>query len=342
MRRLKRTKHDYTLPRYRDLLASVPELLVPIRLDLEVDGMKLKDSFVWNVKERLVTFKKFAEFLCEDLDIPYSLYGAGIEESMKTQVADFMATMGGEVPFDEDTRIVINLDILFNQYHLVDRFEWDLSSPLTPEAFALQLAQDLGLGSEFPPLVAHAIHEQIARVKSVVVAVGNSAHNPNALVDDVEEANLILGMLRESTRAIEVGLRSGREAEVEEWGPIVEEMTREGVDKYVAEKEKERIRKQRSNRVSGANRRKSGFFIDVNAGYMNAGSLEDGEETWASPEERAAWKCSHCLCPGKHTSLPRSGPNGSKSLCNSCGLFHKSKDELPKHRKDLYYNFQRM
>ncbi|KAJ3075029.1 Chromatin structure remodeling complex protein sfh1 [Podochytrium sp. JEL0797] len=289
-RRIRRTRHDYLLPFYRDLAASVTESLVPIRLELEIDGMKLRDAFMWNLKERFLTPKKFAEFMCEDLDVPASMYASVIEEAMKVQIAEQMALMANEVPFDNDTRVVINLDILFNQYHLVDRFEWDLSSPLTPEQFALQLSKDLGLGSEFPPLVSHAIHEQLSKVKNVVAAVSHSAAANNAVVEDVDEANLILGMLRESTRPLEVGLRQGREHDVEEWGPIVEEMSREAVDKYTTEKEKEKGRRQRNNRV-GMQRRRSGFFIDFSAGFMSPGNLGVDEETWANPEEKSVWRC---------------------------------------------------
>jgi len=39
--------------------------------------------------------------------------------------------------------------------------EWDLLSPLTPEAFASQLCPELGLSGEVVPLVAHSIHEEI-------------------------------------------------------------------------------------------------------------------------------------------------------------------------------------
>ncbi|KAJ3104543.1 Chromatin structure remodeling complex protein sfh1 [Physocladia obscura] len=291
-RRLRRTRHDYLLPFYRDSAALIAEALVPIRLDLDIDGMKLKDCFVWNLKEKFLTPKKFAEMTCEDLDIPHSIYGASIEEAMKSQIADHLNLLSAEVPFEDDSRIIINLDILFNQYHLIDRFEWDLSSPLTPEDFALQLSKDLGLGSEFPPLVSHAIHEQIAKVKTVVAAVGAAGPNISP-IEDVDEANLILGMLRETTtKPLEVGLRTyAREHEVEEWGPIVEEMSREAIDKYVAEREKEKIRKQRNNR------RRTAGFMDVGgaASFMTPGNLALDEESWANPEERAVWKCSHCL-----------------------------------------------
>lgn len=46
-----------------------------------------------------------------------------------------------------------------------DRFEWDISSPLTPEEFSSILVADLHLGSEFQTLIAHSIHEQIHQAK---------------------------------------------------------------------------------------------------------------------------------------------------------------------------------
>ncbi|KAI9344894.1 hypothetical protein BDR26DRAFT_917016 [Obelidium mucronatum] len=334
-RRLKKTRHEYLLPFYRDASAALTESLVPIRLDFEIEGLKLKDAFMWNLKEKFLTPKKFAEFICEDLDIPSSTVEI-IEDAIKAQINEHLNLLASEVPFEDDTRIVINLDILFNQYHLIDRFEWDLASPLTPEEFALQLAKDLGLGSEFPPLVAHAIHEQIAKVKTVVASASNNNPNNQPPPEDVDEGNLILGMLRESTRPLEVGYRQGREHDIEEWGPIVEEMSRESVEKYIAEKEKDKLRRQRTNRVGALNRRRSNYFIDFNAPFMNPGNLFDDEETWATPEDRSLWKCTYCLCSGKQTMLPRTGPNGPKTLCNACGLFFRANNELPAHRRDLF------
>ncbi|KAJ3031023.1 UNVERIFIED_CONTAM: hypothetical protein HDU68_006861 [Siphonaria sp. JEL0065] len=281
-RRLKKTRHEYMLPYYRDEAATRVETLVPIRLDFEVDGMKLKDAFMWNLKDKFLTPKRFAEFLCEDLDLPTAQFVPIVEDAIKTQIAEHLTLLSSEVPFEEDTRIVINLDILFNQYHLIDRFEWDLSSSLTPEAFALQLAQDLGLGSEFSPLVAHAIHEQIAKVKTVVASASNNTPSANAsATEDVDEANLILGMLRESTRPLEIGLRQGREHDIEEWGPIVEEMSREGVEKYITDRERDKAKRQRNNRVGALNRKRNAFLIGFSAAFLNAGTLGDDEVSFS-------------------------------------------------------------
>lgn len=56
--------------------------------------------------------------------------------------------------------------------HLVDRVEWDLTSSLTPEAFATQMCCDLGLGGESVMLIAHAIHEELLRCKKDCLEAG--------------------------------------------------------------------------------------------------------------------------------------------------------------------------
>lgn len=47
------------------------------------------------------------------------------------------------------------------KHHLRDRLEWDLCSPLTPDAFAAQVAKDLCLSGEALPIISNAIREQL-------------------------------------------------------------------------------------------------------------------------------------------------------------------------------------
>jgi chromatin structure-remodeling complex subunit SFH1 len=47
------------------------------------------------------------------------------------------------------------------KHHLRDRLEWDLCSPLTPDAFAVQLSKDLCLSGEALPIISNAIREQL-------------------------------------------------------------------------------------------------------------------------------------------------------------------------------------
>uniref|UniRef100_A0A0K8R858 Putative swi-snf chromatin remodeling complex snf5 subunit n=1 Tax=Ixodes ricinus TaxID=34613 RepID=A0A0K8R858_IXORI len=50
--------------------SAQPEVLVPIRLDMEIEGHKLRDTFTWNKNESQITPEQFAEILCDDLDLP--------------------------------------------------------------------------------------------------------------------------------------------------------------------------------------------------------------------------------------------------------------------------------
>lgn len=47
--------------------ANQPDVLVPIRIDLEIDGQKIRDTFTWNKNEKLVTPEIFSEMICDDL-----------------------------------------------------------------------------------------------------------------------------------------------------------------------------------------------------------------------------------------------------------------------------------
>ena len=47
--------------------AFIPEVLIPIQLDVEYEELKFKDLFTWNVNEILVSPDSFAQILCLDL-----------------------------------------------------------------------------------------------------------------------------------------------------------------------------------------------------------------------------------------------------------------------------------
>lgn len=54
----------------------------------------------------------------------------------------------------------------------MDHIEWDLLSPLTPEAFSEKLCMELGLSGEAIPLVAHAVHEELMKHKKDAIEWG--------------------------------------------------------------------------------------------------------------------------------------------------------------------------
>ena len=59
--------------------AALNETLVPIRLDMDIEGQKLRDTFLWNKNETMMTPDQFAEVLCDDLDLnPIHFVPAGL------------------------------------------------------------------------------------------------------------------------------------------------------------------------------------------------------------------------------------------------------------------------
>lgn len=99
--------------------------------------------------------------------------------------------------------------------NLRDRFEWDLSSDLTPEEFSRTLASDLGIGGEFVSMIAHSIHEQISKYKKEM------------RLDDSDNE-------REPLKSI---FRSYEDAE--EWCPVLEILTSEELEKIRLDQERD-------------------------------------------------------------------------------------------------------
>lgn len=142
-------------------ISNVNELLVPIRLDMEIEGHKLRDTFVWNKNEISITPEQFAEILCDDLDLPAPSFVPAIAQSIRQQIEAFPT----ESILDQQTdqRVLIKLNIHVGNISLVDQFEWDLSEKHnTPEQFALKLCSELGLGGEFVTAIAYSIRGQLS------------------------------------------------------------------------------------------------------------------------------------------------------------------------------------
>uniref|UniRef100_A0A5S6QGZ5 SWI/SNF-related matrix-associated actin-dependent regulator of chromatin subfamily B member 1 n=1 Tax=Trichuris muris TaxID=70415 RepID=A0A5S6QGZ5_TRIMR len=141
--------------------AEQVEVLVPIRLDMEIDGLKLRDNFTWNKNELNITPEIFAEILCDDLDLPPATFVPAVAASIHQQLAAYCPesfTVDGT-----DQRVVIKLNINIGNLSLVDEFEWDLSElDYTPETFAQTMCIELGLAGEFLPAIAYSIRGQLA------------------------------------------------------------------------------------------------------------------------------------------------------------------------------------
>ncbi|RXM97110.1 SWI/SNF-related matrix-associated actin-dependent regulator of chromatin subfamily B member 1 [Acipenser ruthenus] len=141
--------------------ASQSEVLVPIRLDMEIDGQKLRDAFTWNMNEKLMTPEMFAEILCDDLDLNPLAFVPAIASAIRQQIESYPTDSILEEQADQ--RVIIKLNIHVGNISLVDQFEWDMSEKEnSPEKFALKLCSELGLGGEFVTTIAYSIRGQLS------------------------------------------------------------------------------------------------------------------------------------------------------------------------------------
>lgn len=123
---------------------------------------------------------------------------------------------------EADLRVILNLDVQIGTLHLIDRVEWDLTSPLTPEVFAAQMCADLGLGGEGVMIISHAVHEELLRLKKDCIELG--------LVGNMAEGG------SKGPKKLESVWRDWNEAKA--FVPHLEILTPEDIDALEGEKDK--------------------------------------------------------------------------------------------------------
>ncbi|OWR42413.1 SWI/SNF-related matrix-associated actin-dependent regulator of chromatin subfamily B member 1 [Danaus plexippus plexippus] len=142
--------------------ASQKQVLVPIRLDMEIEGQKLRDTFTWNKNESIITPEQFAEVLCDDLELNTSTFIPAIASSIRQQIEAFPSEPP-PILEELDQRVIIKLNIHVGNTSLVDQVEWDMAEKENnPEQFAMKLCAELGLGGEFVTGIAYSVRGQLS------------------------------------------------------------------------------------------------------------------------------------------------------------------------------------
>lgn len=286
-------------------------LPVPIRIEIDHENWRLRDTFIWNANETVLRPATFAEGLCSDLKIPIRPYADQIANLMQQQIEEHQAVIevdvshrerlkelsnGGLVtseptmevedednyeedlvyqrekpkqqqfkgtmqveevdgqPEDQviamnletDLRVILNLDIQFANFHLTDKVEWDLCSPMPPEVFAETLCLDLGLSGEAKTAIAHVIHEELIRHKKEAIESGLMGASTGQRSD--LDHPLFNG---KGPRKLEGVWRDWHEAD--EYIPRLEYYTTQDIEKRELEREKStrRIRRDISKPGTG-------------------------------------------------------------------------------------------
>ncbi|XVF26800.1 hypothetical protein REPUB_Repub14bG0050200 [Reevesia pubescens] len=140
------------------------ENLVPIRLDIEVDGQHYKDAFTWNPYDPDSEVVMFAKRTVKDLKLAPGFIPQ-IVQSIQSQLADFRSYEGQDM-YAGDKIVPIKLDLRVNHTVIRDQFLWDLNNfESDPEEFARTLCKDLGIEDpEVGPAIAFSIREQLYEI----------------------------------------------------------------------------------------------------------------------------------------------------------------------------------
>ncbi|KAI9478490.1 MAG: hypothetical protein EXX96DRAFT_249878 [Benjaminiella poitrasii] len=220
-----------------DNISNIDETLVPIRLDLDIDSVKLRDRFLWNMNEQYITPERFGEMLCEDLQLtPMHRFVQPIADSIRSQVVEFETFNKVKLPLDY-TRVVIHLDLQVGKVNYRDQFEWELDNnderTNAPEIFSRQLTSELGVGGEYVSIISHAIREQIFKLKK-----------------QYAEEVMIEGEIRE---ILDNGFRFIEEAS--EWQPHLDALSNNELEKLLVSQERNIRRMRRETRFRRSFRR---------------------------------------------------------------------------------------
>ncbi|KMS98603.1 hypothetical protein BVRB_3g070460 [Beta vulgaris subsp. vulgaris] len=140
------------------------ENLVPIRLDIEIDGQRYKDAFTWNPSDPDSEIAVFARKTAKDLKLP-SGFVTQIAQSIQSQLTEFRSYEGQDMHVGEKI-VPIKLDLRVNQTLIRDQFLWDLNNMESdPEDFAKTFCSDMGIEDpEVGPAIAFAIREQLYEI----------------------------------------------------------------------------------------------------------------------------------------------------------------------------------
>ncbi|KAF9452915.1 SNF5-domain-containing protein [Macrolepiota fuliginosa MF-IS2] len=289
-RPMQQTVHDYPAPDALLKQGQKRTSLIPIRVEFETDTHRIRDCFVWNVNEELIKPETFAKIFCYDLDLPVTLsetVAAQIRAQIEEHegVASMELGQDGALDLDElgqngdelpDCRVILSIDVQIANHHLMDHIEWDLLSPLTPEAFAQKLCMELGLSGEAIPLVAHAVHEELMKHKKDAiewgVIGGEREIGEDGVGGDRPRDKSGFGLVKDKTG---LGLGWGRAPkdgrgpktlksvwrdwqEAEEFRTKFEELTAEEVERREIERERasRRLRRETSKFQSTRSRRR--------------------------------------------------------------------------------------
>eukprot|EP00897_Mesotaenium_endlicherianum_P009906 jgi/Mesen1/8944/ME000553S08413 len=154
---------DYPQTRLPFKMPTVDNL-IPIRLDLDIEGIKVKDAFTWHADEPDAEILPFVRRMVKEEELPAYVV-PHVVQAIQEQVLDFRSLEGQEWGLEERLQL-LKLDLRVNGLYIRDQFLWDVNNPASdPDAFARQLCKDIGIEDrQVAPALSVAIREQIYEI----------------------------------------------------------------------------------------------------------------------------------------------------------------------------------
>ncbi|EEB09039.2 RSC complex subunit Sfh1 [Schizosaccharomyces japonicus yFS275] len=326
-----KTKHTYVTDEQLSRAAEIEDIYIPIRLNLEHEGFKIKDFFLWNMNEQTLSPDTFALILCTDLDLPVNTFVPQISSIIRTQIEEYAPVAEVTMPKEHEMLVVFNIQVQLANQTFNDKVEWNLTSQSTPEEFSLQTCMDLGLPGEFSPAIATAIHENLLKLKKDACEGILPEFENDSLLGNVAGPRYTpdtLSALWQPT--LEVVQPADAERNDAAHENFVRQWRREA-SKFGGNAADVSAERWRAATAAAA---ASGGAAAASNTALPSSSVSDAQTLL--DQERARWRCQWCNVPGTGTFCVRRGPKGNKSLCNACGVAYAKNGKLPYWRSGLY------
>ncbi|CAN3355130.1 hypothetical protein DICA3_B09274 [Diutina catenulata] len=220
-----------------------PAHYVPIRLefDFERDKFKLRDTFLWNLDEEVMSVESFVQQLIDDYKFISMNNYDQVLAAVKEQIFEYQRIpdkTSGEL------RVPIKIDIVINDTQLVDQFEWNVlnQSESDPEEFATVMCDEMALPGEFATAIAHLIREQCQMYQRALQNTGYLFDGSAVQEEDIRSR--VLPQIRAGDDFYTV-LRNS--ALVGDYTPSLQKLSHQDIDKLDKEIERDSRRKRRHN-----------------------------------------------------------------------------------------------
>lgn len=270
-------------------LSNKSKHLVPIRLDFEEekDRFKLRDTFLWDLDENIMSLENFTNELVNDYKFIPKNHAETILASIREQINDYCKIP--DSPMGE-IRIPIKIEITINNTQLTDQFEWDILNYENndPEEFATIMCDEMNLPGEFSTAIAHSIREQTQLFHKALNLIGYSFDG--LPVEEDEIRNHILPSLSIVTRDSNDGFYSilRNPNTVSDYSPSLIKLTQLEVERLEKEIERDSRRKRRhameeSTSGRGTSRRNALHSGRGNIKTKTLPDLSDVPKTFRTP-----------------------------------------------------------